>query len=57
METASSITALGTNAPRETWAQASGPIHLGRRTAEGGCPHMSCGAAANGGELPASSLT
>jgi hypothetical protein len=22
---------------------AGGPIHLGRRTAEGGCPHMSCG--------------
>jgi hypothetical protein len=21
----------------------SGPIHLGRRTAEGGCPHMGCG--------------
>jgi len=24
-------------------AHGSGPIHLGRRTAEGGCPHMSCG--------------
>jgi hypothetical protein len=23
--------------------EGSGPIHLGRRTAEGGCPHMSCG--------------
>jgi hypothetical protein len=32
---------VGQECPTHT---SSGPMHLGRRTAEGGCPYMFCGA-------------